>query len=778
LKLLTIIKRMINKNLFLLTLGIAILILQTQNCLANIMGVYGGWDDREQYYEIENDSRLSKSDIPYYKELATGVCLITSKSQIAVSADGKSKMYLSNTLYNKILEDYDDTAKLKKVCDSTKYKDEYVVNPAATGTLINDNSILTAHHVVADMIFSGPVVCIFNYFKSNKSDFQVNFENPSSKTKPYVLVNTSDVYDVTNTNVQLIKGNATPPYDFAVLTLSKNAAAKQKRMCFYSYRDILSQLGVYNKEIFSWGFPKGLPMKFVDDAHLIRSDSFWVDMDLYRGNSGSPIFVKINSGNFASWKYKIVGVVSRGEFDYDTVKAPVNGVNCKCWTDNVIDSGAPTRHETVSFTDQIAWVSGVSDTSCSIQWQKPPDVPPSPAKQKTRGEKPVINFKADKAGTFIIRLYYYLGGKEIASTNKGGCLKGNSYNVTMDWMPANQHYTYKIFNPDGNELANYGGSSISKATVLGSLSKQNLSSNTLAMAYIGNAPEYPYKTLQEAINNAPSGYTLHLARGEYNETVTITKPLTIIGDYDGSAMITSNGTSPAITIQSNNVSIENVYFQNSGFSGVAVALSNVTGCAIKNSFFSGYTPAIVLKNGCTGDTVTGNFLWGASTQYGIEINASTGNTLTNNVIDFGWDIFNFIGCTPAANTVSGNSITTKIPENSPPTAPGKPSANVINEWQINLSWTASADNIGVTQYKVEMKVGPTGTYATIGNLDGATTWISATGLKACTQYYFRVTAFDAAGNSTVGPETNVYTPESVIPAVMSIINNLLLKKKN
>ena len=108
-------------------------------------------------------------------------------------------------------------------------------------------------------------------------------------------------------------------------------------------------------------------------------------------------------------------------------------------------------------------------------------------------------------------------------------------------------------------------------------------------------------------------------------------------------IINKNALSPAITIQSNDVSIENVYFQNANASASSITLSSVTRCTIQNNFFTtGYGPAIVLQSNCTGNSITGNFIHGASAVYGIEVNASTGNALVNNNVEFGKNIFNFI----------------------------------------------------------------------------------------------------------------------------------------
>jgi chitodextrinase len=104
----------------------------------------------------------------------------------------------------------------------------------------------------------------------------------------------------------------------------------------------------------------------------------------------------------------------------------------------------------------------------------------------------------------------------------------------------------------------------------------------------------------------------------------------------------------------------------------------------------------------------------------------------------------------AANNLSGYSntasaTTQNIPDTQPPTAPTNLAANPISSVQINLTWTASTDNVGVTGYKVERCQGAgCASFAQIATPAGTT--YSDTGLLANTTYLYRVRATDAAGN--------------------------------
>ena len=74
-------------------------------------------------------------------------------------------------------------------------------------------------------------------------------------------------------------------------------------------------------------------------------------------------------------------------------------------------------------------------------------------------------------------------------------------------------------------------------------------------------------------------------------------------------------------------------------------------------------------------------------------------------------------------------------------------ATAASTTQINLSWTASTDNVGVTGYKVERCSGAAcANFAQIATPTATT--FNDTGLTASTSYSYRVRANDAAGNNS------------------------------
>ncbi len=80
------------------------------------------------------------------------------------------------------------------------------------------------------------------------------------------------------------------------------------------------------------------------------------------------------------------------------------------------------------------------------------------------------------------------------------------------------------------------------------------------------------------------------------------------------------------------------------------------------------------------------------------------------------------------------------PDTEPPTVPTNLSATAVSGTQVDLTWTASTDNVGVTGYKVFRNGGQIGT--------SATTSYSDTTCSPNTTYTYTVSAYDAANNES------------------------------
>ena len=124
-----------------------------------------------------------------------------------------------------------------------------------------------------------------------------------------------------------------------------------------------------------------------------------------------------------------------------------------------------------------------------------------------------------------------------------------------------------------------------------------------------------------------------------------------------------------------------------------------------------------------------------------------------------------VRATDAAGNLSSYSNTATAATSSgsdtqPPTVPTNLTAAGAGSTQINLSWTASTDNVGVTGYLIERCQGAgCSNFAQIAT--STTTSYSNTGLTAGTSYSYRARATDAAGNLSSYSNTATASPAAV-----------------
>ncbi|MHB8660883.1 MAG: peptidoglycan-binding protein [Minisyncoccota bacterium] len=110
----------------------------------------------------------------------------------------------------------------------------------------------------------------------------------------------------------------------------------------------------------------------------------------------------------------------------------------------------------------------------------------------------------------------------------------------------------------------------------------------------------------------------------------------------------------------------------------------------------------------------------------------------------------------------GSVVSIPTPDTTPPTIPTNLSGTTISSSQINLSWNASTDNVGVTGYKIYRNGAQIA--VTVG------TSYSDAGLSASTAYAYTVSAYDAAGNTSVQSSSiSIATPALSQPPVITPI---------
>ena len=101
------------------------------------------------------------------------------------------------------------------------------------------------------------------------------------------------------------------------------------------------------------------------------------------------------------------------------------------------------------------------------------------------------------------------------------------------------------------------------------------------------------------------------------------------------------------------------------------------------------------------------------------------------------------------------------PDTTPPSTPIGLAATAVSSGQINLSWTASTDNVGVAGYKIYRGGSLIANQATISYSD--------TGLSPSTQYCYTVSAYDAANNESAQSGAQCATTTAPPPSVRSFV---------
>ncbi len=174
---------------------------------------------------------------------------------------------------------------------------------------------------------------------------------------------------------------------------------------------------------------------------------------------------------------------------------------------------------------------------------------------------------------------------------------------------------------------------------------------------------------------------------------------------------------------------------------------------------------------------------------GVPVTLPTGNTdRDGNIrgVDGKWDIgaYEYTGSPPSTycgdSFCNGTETCSTCPsdcgvcsDTQSPSIPTNLSATAVSSSQINLSWIASTDNVGVTGYRI-YRIG-----TQIGT--SVSNSYSNIGLIANTTYSYTVSAYDAAGNvsaqsssasaTTLPPSANIEAESGTLTSPMQIISD-------
>jgi titin len=120
---------------------------------------------------------------------------------------------------------------------------------------------------------------------------------------------------------------------------------------------------------------------------------------------------------------------------------------------------------------------------------------------------------------------------------------------------------------------------------------------------------------------------------------------------------------------------------------------------------------------------------------------------------------NWVRVSNDCGSVDSNAATVTVPQVPPP--PTNLAATAVSSTRIDLSWNDNSSD--ETGFRIERKTGSLGAWAEIATVAPDVRSYQDTGLTAGTTYYYRVRAYNAAGNSAYSNEASATTSAACVP---------------
>jgi fibronectin type 3 domain-containing protein len=174
--------------------------------------------------------------------------------------------------------------------------------------------------------------------------------------------------------------------------------------------------------------------------------------------------------------------------------------------------------------------------------------------------------------------------------------------------------------------------------------------------------------------------------------------------------------------------------------------------------------------------VTGYMIWRAGSP-GTLLATVSGSTLTyaDKAVSQTSTYTYMVQATDAAGNISALSASASAttPDITPPSVPTALVATATKTPEVDLSWTASTDNVGVTGYDVYRN----GSSTPLATLSGSTLTYADKAVSDATKYSYKVDAFDAAGNhSAQSASASATTPDVTPPTVPTGLTAVMTTK--
>ncbi len=408
----------------------------------------------------------------------------------------------------------------------------------------------------------------------------------------------------------------------------------------------------------------------------------------------------------------------------------------------MIGNSSGVKLNRIVLTGDTACVPTGTGDNCA----NPPDTTPpsvsltSPTNGSTISGKYTMNATANDDSGTVSKVEFYVDG----------ALKGTSttspYSYALDTTTltnASHSLTAKAYDPSGN----VGTSSTVTVTVKNTtttLPDTTPPTVSITAPVDGNTVSGSVNVTATAADNVGVTKVDFLVDGTLKTTVQ-TAPYS----YSWSTTALSNGThsvsviaydaagntstdSASVTVQNGDTQAPSVP---AGLSATAAAYNKVNLAWTASTDNVGVTGYYVVRNGVTiaqiGSVTTySDTTVSASTQYKYQLIAH--------------DAAGNVSAASAVSTAA-TATTPSAPDTTPPSTPTGLNAAAVSTSQINLTWTGSTDNVGVTGYDVYRAVG-TAAASKVATVN--TTSFGDSGLSASTTYTYYVIAKDAANNQS------------------------------
>ncbi|MCP1381904.1 S1 family peptidase [Runella salmonicolor] len=241
-------------------------------------GIGGHADERNDLYRMK---KYIPDSYDLFTKVAKSVPALIPKKYINKNSNGSYSFKKNINLYWKAYA----------FCDANV---RFGLQPSCaigTGFIIKDNLIATAGHCFEGKK-STDFYVVFGYQMLNEDDYNRNLKK-------------EDVYEIES--VDLMK-SMKDKIDFALIKV-KGKLSLDKKALVPRTSPISPK-----EELYTLGYPQGIPLKYANNGRLFSSkpssdkNIFKIKLDLFEGNSGSPILDK--QGN-------VLGMVLAGDVDTD-----------------------------------------------------------------------------------------------------------------------------------------------------------------------------------------------------------------------------------------------------------------------------------------------------------------------------------------------------------------------------------------------------------------------------------------------------------------------------